>query len=272
LAFAFGAGGNGPVSAYTYGWSFMQMPYAVVVVSVIGVLTPQLAQHATDGNFEALSERLRFGLRQSLVIIVPATIVMITLAQPLVAILLHHLDASSRLPAGTVLAILAAGLPGFTVFQLCVRGLQSMQRAREVFWLYAVENALNIALAFVIGRTSLSGLTASVSLAYTATAVIALVVLRQHKVHIAGAIWGVHVRRSLLASVIAGLAMVIVYAAFTSSVGLGLLERFGATVVTGLGAYVSTVNIAQGRATRSRRKMQGLQSPKGSNGQRTNRH
>ena len=32
LAYAFGIGGNGPVSAYTYGWSFMQMPYAVIVV------------------------------------------------------------------------------------------------------------------------------------------------------------------------------------------------------------------------------------------------
>ncbi|MDE3065191.1 MAG: murein biosynthesis integral membrane protein MurJ, partial [Acidobacteriota bacterium] len=29
LALAFGVGGAGPVSAYTYGWSFMQMPYAV---------------------------------------------------------------------------------------------------------------------------------------------------------------------------------------------------------------------------------------------------
>ena len=43
-------GGNGPVSAYTYGWSFMQMPYAVVVVSVLGAITPQLAGLASDGN------------------------------------------------------------------------------------------------------------------------------------------------------------------------------------------------------------------------------
>ncbi|HET9089921.1 MAG TPA: lipid II flippase MurJ, partial [Acidimicrobiales bacterium] len=40
LALAFGTGGHGPVSAYTYGWSFMQMPYAVVVVSVLASLTP----------------------------------------------------------------------------------------------------------------------------------------------------------------------------------------------------------------------------------------
>ena len=48
---------------YTYGWSFMQMPYAVVVVSVLGVLTPQLAGLSTAADFAGLSERLRFGLR-----------------------------------------------------------------------------------------------------------------------------------------------------------------------------------------------------------------
>ena len=52
----------------------MQMPYAVVVVSVLGALTPQLAGFATDEDYEGLSERLRFALRQSLVIIIPCTL------------------------------------------------------------------------------------------------------------------------------------------------------------------------------------------------------
>ena len=97
LAYAFGIGGNGPVSAYTYGWSFMQMPYAVVVVSVLGALTPQLAGFATAEDFEGLTERLRFGLRQSLVIIIPCTLVLIVLAQPIVAILLHHLNGTQQI-------------------------------------------------------------------------------------------------------------------------------------------------------------------------------
>src|SRR6202789_1274755 len=66
LAFAFGIGGDGPVSDYTYGWSFMQLPYAVVVVSVLGVLTPQLAGFAPDGNSGGLPGRSRFAFRQSL--------------------------------------------------------------------------------------------------------------------------------------------------------------------------------------------------------------
>jgi putative peptidoglycan lipid II flippase len=237
LAFAFGIGGNGPVSAYTYGWSFMQMPYAVVVVSVLGALTPQLAGLATAQDFAALSERLRFGLRQSLVIIVPCSLVLIVLSQPIVAILLHHANADHELSVGTVLAVLAAGLPGFTVFQLGVRGLQAMQRAREVFMLYAFENALTIVLCVLLGRHSLAGLTASVSVGYTVTAFAALFVLARHHVNIITGVWSVHVRRSLMASLVASIVMALVYAVPTWTHGLGLVTRFAAAMIIGVLAY-----------------------------------
>jgi putative peptidoglycan lipid II flippase len=250
LAYAFGIGGNGPVSAYTYGWSFMQMPYAVVVVSVLSSLTPQLAGFATGQDFAALTERLRFGLRQSLVIIVPCTAALIVLSQPLVAILLNHLNARHHLPVGTVLAVLAAGLPGFTVFQLCVRGLQAMQRAREVFALYVVENALTIALCVALGRHSLAGLTASVSLGYSATAIAALAVLAHHRVNITTGVWSVHVRRSLWASLGAAAAMAVAYAAPSWSHGALLVARFAGAALAGLVAYGLVVVVLRWRVRR----------------------
>jgi putative peptidoglycan lipid II flippase len=250
LAFAFGLGGSGPVSAYTYGWSFMQMPYAVVVVSVLSALTPQLAGLATAQDYAGLSERLRFGLRQSLVIIIPCTLVLLVLAQPIVAILLHHVNAVHVLSAGTVLAVLAAGLPGFTVFQLCVRGLQSMQRAREVFYLYALQNALTIALAIVLGRHSIAGLTSSVSIAYTAGAVVALATLARHQVSIASVIWSVHVRRSLWASLGAAITMALAYAASGATRGAGLIARFSIAAVAGLLVYALLVVVSQWRLAR----------------------
>ncbi|HEY5010524.1 MAG TPA: murein biosynthesis integral membrane protein MurJ [Acidimicrobiales bacterium] len=250
LAFAFGIGGDGPVSAYTYGWSFMQMPYAVVVVSVLGVLTPQLAGMSTAEDFAGLSERLRFGLRQSLVIIVPCTLVLLVLAQPIVAILLNHLNARHSILAGTVLAVLAAGLPGFTVFQLCVRGLQSMQRAREVFYLYALQNVLTIALCVAIGRHSMAGLTASVSIAYSAAAVVALAALARHHVNIASEIWSRHVRRSLGASLVAALVMALAYSAPTWNHGVGLVTRFVFAALAGLLAYALVVVLLHHRVTR----------------------
>ncbi len=257
LAFAFGTGGSGPVSAYTYGWSFMQMPYAVVVVSVLGVLTPQLAEFSTRGDLQSLSERLSFGLRQSLVIIIPSTVAMIILAQPLVGILLNHLNDSTQLPAGTVLAILAAGLPGFTLFQLCVRGLQAMQHARDVFALYALQNAATIALCVTLGRHSLAGLTASVSIAYAVAAIAALGVLAMRGVSVVSTVWSVHVRRSVYASLAMGLVMAAAWSTPTWTRGTGLVVR--GTLAAALGAltYVLFVLVAQRGSELDRRKVQG---------------
>ncbi|HEV3268053.1 MAG TPA: lipid II flippase MurJ [Acidimicrobiales bacterium] len=251
LAYAFGLGtSTHAVSAYTYGWSLMQMPYAVVVVSVLGALTPQLAGFATAKDFDGLSERLRFGLRQSLVIIIPCTLVLVILAQPIVAILFNHVNAVHRISAGTVLAVLAAGLPGFTIFQLGVRGLQSMQRAREVFALYAFENALTIVLCVLLGRHSLAGLTASVSLGYSVAAIAALAVLTRHHVNITTGVWSVHVRRSLWSSLMATAVMAVVYALPSWTRGLGLVTRFAAAVLAGGVVYLLVVAFLRRRVRR----------------------
>jgi putative peptidoglycan lipid II flippase len=251
LAFAFGIGGGGPVSDYTYGWAFMQMPYAVVVVSVLGALTPQLAGFATDEDFVGLTERLRFALRQSLVVIIPCTLVIIVLAQPLVGILLKHVNASHTWSVGTVLAILTAGLPGFTIFQLCVRGLQSMQRARQVFLLYVLDNALTIVLCVVLGRHSVNGLMAAISIGYSVAAVAALMVLARYRVNIITGVWSVHVRRSLWASLVAAVVMAAVYAVPSWTKGAGLVTRFAGALVVGVLAYGIVVVFLRRRVRRA---------------------
>ena len=263
LAVAFGIGGAGPVSAYTYGWSFMQMPYAVVVASVLGVLTPQLSQLATERDWGGFRDRLGLGLRQSLVIIWPATFLLIVLAKPLVAILLNHADASGPLGAATVLAVLSAGLPGFTIFQLCVRGLQSTQRASSVFWLYVLDNALSVALSLLWGRHSLAGLTAAVSVGYAVSAAAALVVLARAQAPLAPALWSAPVRRSMLAGVFAALAMALLYSTTNAVTGFGLVVRTGGALVGGAFTFALLVGLGQRRHQRRRENLQGWQRSKG---------
>jgi peptidoglycan biosynthesis protein MviN/MurJ (putative lipid II flippase) len=176
------------------------------------------------------------------------------LSQPLVAILLHKLNGAPHYSVGTVLAVLAAGLPGFTIFQLCVRGLQSMQRARQVFLLYVLDNALTIVLCIMLGRHSIAGLTASVSIGYSVAAAAGLVVLARYRVNIMTGIWGVHVRRSLGASVVASAVIAVVYAVPTWTHGLLLVTRFGASVVLGVIAYGLVVVLLRRRLRRARPK------------------
>ena len=247
LAFAFSSGGHGPVSAYTYGWSFMQMPYAVVVVSVLGVLTPQLAALATANDAVGFTQRLGQGLRQSLVIILPCSAALVVLAQPVVGVLLNHGRLNSSLLAGSVVAVLAAGLPGFTVFQLCVRGLQAMQRARDVFLLYAFENGLTIALCFVLGHHSITGLTGAVSLAYALSAAVALAVLHVQRVPLTSVLTGRAVRRSVVASLAMAVVMAAGYATVTWSGGPLLLVRVGVAAVVGLITYGLVLYIGERR-------------------------
>jgi hypothetical protein len=142
---------------------------------------------------------------------------------------------------------LAAGLPGFTIFQLGIRGLQAMQRAREVFILYAIENTLNVALAYALGRHSMAGLTGSVAISYGASALLVLIVLARHKVSIWRELWSIHVRRSLWASLLSVVATTLVYSAMTATVGIGLFERFCASLLSGLTIYLVVLLIGQKR-------------------------
>ncbi|HEV3328960.1 MAG TPA: murein biosynthesis integral membrane protein MurJ [Acidimicrobiales bacterium] len=238
LAFAFGIGGDGPVSAYTYGWAFMQMPYAVVAVSVMSAVTPELSRRWTLQDRPGFAQRFGTGLRGTMGIILPASVGLVILAQPLVNLLLYRGQGHGRLLAGTVLAVLAAGLPGFTCFQFAIRGLQAMQRARDAFWLYVAENGLNIALAVTIGRHSIGVLTATVSIAYTVAAVLALWAVRRR----AGTLGAPGCFRPLgrvaIATACTGVATLLASAATGWMNGVGLAARLVWSLAAGAATFV----------------------------------
>ena len=50
------------------------------------------------------------------------------------------------------LIIFLVGLPGFSTYLLRVRAFQAVQDTRSVFWLYAIENGLNIVAALALVR------------------------------------------------------------------------------------------------------------------------
>ena len=84
-----------------------------------------------------------------------------------------------RPTTGAALAMFALGLPGFCTFLYVVRVLQAMQRTQVAFWLYLLENGINIVLAVaLVHPLGVRGLALSLSVAYSVAAVVGLVVLR----------------------------------------------------------------------------------------------
>jgi putative peptidoglycan lipid II flippase len=173
--------GPGAVTAYTYAYTFFQLPYGVVAVSVMTVVAPALAGAWATGDMARFRRRMDGGLRTVLAVIVPAAVAMVVLARPLLALLgvmIGHPSATGT--TATALAMLALGLPGFCTFLYVVRVLQSTQDLRSAFWLYVLENGLNIALALaLVGPLGVRGIMLSISAAYTAAALAGLVHLRR---------------------------------------------------------------------------------------------
>ena len=235
--------GPGAVSAYTYAYTFFQLPYGIVAVSIMAATAPELTRHWATGDFDAFSRRMAVGLRALLAVIIPAAAGLLVLARPLAALFLGHgaSTVSNTVPTASSLAMLALGLPGFCLFLYAIRVLQSVQDLRSAFWLYALENGINIVLAVTLaGPLGVRGIALSISIAYTVASLAALARVRS-RVHGLGSEWLRRPLTHVLFACVALVAAAVLGSNVTASqTGFGLLVRVAVGVVAGALAYVLT--------------------------------
>ena len=155
---------------------FFQLPYGIVAVSIMSATAPELTARWARGDLEAFRRRMSTGLRTMLAVIIPAAAGELILARPLVALVVGHgAAAGDTTLTAQALSMLAIGLPGFCIFLYAIRVLQSVQDLRSAFWLYALENGINIVLAVALaGHFGVRGIAFSISAAYSLAAVAAL--------------------------------------------------------------------------------------------------
>ncbi|MEY2427099.1 MAG: putative peptidoglycan lipid flippase, partial [Actinomycetota bacterium] len=91
-----------------------------------------------------------------------------------------RLNENALETTASTLAAFALGLPGFSAFILCTRALQARRDTRRVFYLYVVENGINVVLALALYPSlHVRGLAYSYAAAYTVSAALAFVVVKQ---------------------------------------------------------------------------------------------
>jgi putative peptidoglycan lipid II flippase len=231
--------GPGAVSAYTYAYIFFQLPYGVVAVSIMSATAPELTARWAQGDLVAFRRRMGTGLRAMLAIVIPAAAGELILARPLVALVADHGAAHTTVPTAQSLAMLALGLPGFCVFLYLVRVLQSVQDLRSAFWLYAFENGVNIVLAVALaGHFGVRGIALSISIAYTAAALVALAYVRARFQGLAGDVLGRPLGHVVLATGALVVGAVLGSNVSGSETTLVLLGRVALGSVAGGAAYV----------------------------------
>lgn len=233
----------GAYTVYSYAFTLALLPYAVVAVSVITALMPQMSASAVDGRLGDVGVDLARGLKLSAVVLVPASFAAFALGPLAGAVLFAHraLSLSTGRLIGATLAAYAVGLVPFSAFQLQLRAFYAMADTRTPALVNIVLAVINIAadvVLFVVlpAREQVVGLALGSSISYIAGFAWLGALLRRRL----GAPPGLHVTRSMVRlSVAAALATVAAYAAariVTGIAGLGVRgSLLGLIVGVGLG-------------------------------------
>ena len=175
-------GVDGGPFLYLSAYAFFQLPHGLLAVSLMTTIAPEMASAAGRGDMPGLRERLSFGLRLTIVAVLPAAAVFVGLARPIVVALLERgafSGADSAVVADTIVGF-AVGLVPFSVYLFALRAFYSLHDTRTPFLLNCFENAVNVVLAIPLyAWLGIPGLAFSFSAAYAAAAVLTLAVLRR---------------------------------------------------------------------------------------------
>jgi len=209
-------------------------------VSIMTTFLPDLAGLASSGDIRGFQERFGLGMRLLVLVVLPAAVGYIVLAQPLVSTLLERgaFSASSAQLTAEVLVTFSLGLLSFSIYLLVLRGYYAFKDTKTPFLLNLGENAVNIVAAFAfVGALGVQGLGLAYSLAYTVGAVLALIALRRKLGGLDGRRTLASVSRMVIAAGIMAAAVWVSSQAVGDDSGSGAVLRTVVGVLVGLVVY-----------------------------------
>ena len=162
-------------------WLIFMLPHSIVAVSIATPYFTRMSGHARDGDLASLRADISSSLRTVGLLMVGAAAALIAAAVPFAAFFAHN--QQELVGISTVLLAYLIGLVPFSVLFLLQRGFYALGDTRTPFFLQLVQSIL-----FVIGALSAAflpqpliavGIAAATSIAGTAQAIAAMVVLRR---------------------------------------------------------------------------------------------
>jgi len=187
--------GTGAVSCLGYAFRLMYMPIGLFGVSIATASLPTLSRQAAHNNPGEMRATISRGLRLMLMLNVPATVGLIVLATPIVALIFQRGQFSATDTANTAAALMfyAPGLVGYSAVKMAVPSLYALKDSRTPVMVSIATVLLNVCLNVVLVRVmSFRGLALGTAISAICNAAFLLWVLR-------GRLGGLDGRRVLLA-------------------------------------------------------------------------
>jgi putative peptidoglycan lipid II flippase len=175
---------QGGYTAYGAAFILFQLPHAIFTVSIVTALLPAMSSRWTDGDVAGFRALLGRGIRATAVIVIPSALAYLVIGRDIVRLLLEHgvaKEQSGDLVAG-VLALFAAGLFFFSLFQLLLRAFYSMQDTRTPALINLGALAVNVGANLLFVFTfdlGVRGLALGHAVSYVFSSIVALLVLRK---------------------------------------------------------------------------------------------
>ena len=143
---------EGSVSAVALGLTMMLMPQAALAQSTAVAVMPTFSAQAALGKLDELRATLAGALRGVLLLAIPASLGLILLRQPLIALLYQHgpsFDAESTAMVAWALLWYTAGLVGHSLLEVIVRAFYALKDTRTPVMVGAGAMALNVGFSFL---------------------------------------------------------------------------------------------------------------------------
>jgi putative peptidoglycan lipid II flippase len=233
----------GSVSGLNYGFSLMLMAQAIIAQSVaIAVMPTFSAQHAL-GQTDEMRGSLAATLRGVILLALPASLGLILLREPLIALLYQRgkFDALDTQIVSWALLWYAAGIVGHSIMEILTRAFYAQHDTKTPVIIGTIAMGLNVVFSIAFSKlfTSIGwmphgGLALANSFATALEAIALFVVMRKRL----NGIEGTHILRGLISSIAAGLAMslcIVGWLSFERDLSLWILTPMA--VIIGGGVY-----------------------------------
>jgi putative peptidoglycan lipid II flippase len=145
---------EGSVTGISWGLTMMLMPQAIIAQSVAMAALPTLSAQYTLEKLDDLRNTLATSLRGILLLSIPASLGMILLRQPIVALLLQYgkfTEASTQLISWALLWY-SAGLVGHCVVEILARAFYAMHDTKTPVLVGVVAMGLNVVFSVLFSN------------------------------------------------------------------------------------------------------------------------
>jgi putative peptidoglycan lipid II flippase len=145
---------EGSLTGISLGFSVMMMPQIVIAQSLAIAALPTLSALMAEGKVMEMRKALSQTIRSVLFLALPASLGLIFLRRPVVALLFERgqFDAHSTSLVAWAVMWYSAGLIGHSLLEVLVRGYYAMKDTRTPVLIGAGAMALNILLSLILSK------------------------------------------------------------------------------------------------------------------------